>query len=647
MQMQYQAMYDRFSGKTFSGVFDGSQMTVCLVIGVCSQVWSDNLQRALTGFCTLLPMLPEQLSGARATSPDLLLWLGFPANFQISLPAWGCPTACCLEQGSPLTSSQQAWLLQFEHVFLPQQEQLTGLCGRHAGLHWLPSASNVVESPCSAVERRSDVALRQASASGLYVDELRTQLGNQVSLYVIDDNLAGGGECADNALVLVLDRNDAALTPVLFEALAGGSLVVTDRSGSGPLSQLFSEGEEYVSHCKNDLAELIMLYLEHGALREQIAARGRSLVQKAHTWRHRMQDLLAVTLRGKPDTYSPAELRERSLASLSDPLDSLKQSLDPPVSRRSFVIPVLDYSPASCYNIRTLLDDLETIEGEVLVIFNSAELGAALGGHPRITRHAIMKQNVGVARAWNIGVSLADTDTVFILNADCHVTGEAVEQLHAALHQLPDACCVGPQGSFVNFSLCRDYVYFGKGSFSAPQEVDAVSGFFFAIRRDLFRAHGILFDEAYSPCYFEEWDTALQIRLAGLRSYIVPTIGYGHQWGGTIRSLRTIPYLGKEATAHAILQRNRQFFLAKWRSLSRRLKQPQLLESGWRSYLWNCLELALAKSLPEETSLLAARYLQDYPDDPRAAFLTRFAALHQAKQDQSLQVHQPILETMS
>jgi len=41
---------------------------------------------------------------------------------------------------------------------------------------------------------------------------------------------------------------------------------------------------------------------------------------------------------------------------------------------RSFVIPVLDFSSHSSYNIMTLLDDLKIINGEVICIFNSDEV---------------------------------------------------------------------------------------------------------------------------------------------------------------------------------------------------------------------------------------------------------------------------------
>ena len=52
----------------------------------------------------------------------------------------------------------------------------------------------------------------------------------------------------------------------------------------------------------------------------------------------------------------------------------VKENLKNPEITRSFIIPVLDYSPHSPYNVTTLLDDLESIHGEVICIFNSHEV---------------------------------------------------------------------------------------------------------------------------------------------------------------------------------------------------------------------------------------------------------------------------------
>jgi GT2 family glycosyltransferase len=179
---------------------------------------------------------------------------------------------------------------------------------------------------------------------------------------------------------------------------------------------------------------------------------------------------------------------------------------------------------------------------------------------------------------------MAVTPVVFIVNADVHLEAETVEALESGLLTLDRAACVGPQGSFVDYSLTRDYCYFDKGSFSEPLEVDAVSGFLFALRRQHFSDKLIRFEDAFTPCYFEEWDLGLQIRKAGLKSYIIPVTAYDHHWSGTIRALREIEYYSNADTAGDILKRNRGYFLAKWRTIAENEGPAFLLESGFLEY---------------------------------------------------------------
>ncbi len=372
----------------------------------------------------------------------------------------------------------------------------------------------------------------------------------------------------------------------VFEAMSTGSLLLTDLAWNSGQDVLFRDGEDYAVYRHDDLlTDTVGFYLDNESLRERIGARGRDLVYAAHTYLHRAEDLLDVALAGKTTTWSAEELRERSLEGLTSPLQESRKALPPlSSSSRSFVIPVLDYSPASCYSIATLLDDLKDIDGDVIVVFNSEQVANELKNHPRISQYAVMKRNVGVSRAWNIGLDMAVTPVVFIVNADVHLEAETVTALEQGLMTLDRAACVGPQGSFVDFSLTRDYCYFDKGSFAEPQAVDAVSGFLFALKREHFTAKLIRFEDAFTPCYFEEWDLGLQINRAGLKSYIIPVTAYDHHWSGTIAALREIEYYANADTAGTILKRNRGYFLAKWRSIAEKERLPFLLESGFREY---------------------------------------------------------------
>lgn len=233
--------------------------------------------------------------------------------------------------------------------------------------------------------------------------------------------------------------------------------------------------------------------------------------------------------------------------------------------RRSFVIPVLDFSPHSPYNIKTLLEDLEKIPGEVICIFNSREVYEALSGHARIDKYCFNNLNAGVSRSWNMGLNMAEGQAVFILNADIHIGLSAVEEMEAYLFALDRAVIVGPQGSFVDYQQLKDLNYFRKGEFNHPIRCHNISGFLFAVHLDRYLKHNLSFDVRYSPCFFEEWDMGLQIFRAGLACYVVPVTDFDHHWGvSSAEGDRKITYFGRELVRDQILLENRNKFKKKW-----------------------------------------------------------------------------------
>jgi GT2 family glycosyltransferase len=233
--------------------------------------------------------------------------------------------------------------------------------------------------------------------------------------------------------------------------------------------------------------------------------------------------------------------------------------------QRTFVVPVLDMSPHSRFNIKTLLADLEPVEGEVICIFNSPEVFSALHAHPRIDKYCFNKLNAGVSRSWNLGINLAEGQTVFIMNADLHVQSEAIQSLERYLHKLRDAVLVGPQGSYLDLENLRVIQYFQKGTFDQPIRTHDVSGFFFAIHLERYLVHKLSFDVRYSPCFMEEWDMAMQVMKAGLCSYTVPVSEWEHEWGISGQRENTpIHYFGRTVMRNDVLLENRKKFKAKW-----------------------------------------------------------------------------------
>jgi GT2 family glycosyltransferase len=231
---------------------------------------------------------------------------------------------------------------------------------------------------------------------------------------------------------------------------------------------------------------------------------------------------------------------------------------------RSFVIPILDFSPHSPYNIRTLLEDLEAIPGEVICIFNSKEVYHELKSHKRIDKYCYNNLNPGVSRSWNMGINLAEGKAIFILNADLHVLPKAIDELEHYLFTLDKAVVIGPQGTHIDYTTLNIIRYFEKGTFNAPMQTHDVSGFFFAVHIERFLTHKLMFDIQFSPCFFEEWDMGLQVMQAGLACYAVPVRDFEHHWGVSADTDLSINYFGRKVDRNDIVLKNRERFIAKW-----------------------------------------------------------------------------------
>lgn len=561
-----------------------------------------------------------------ADHPDLFVWIESTGGFwPTNMHALNCPRACYLIDSHQHLENHLDLATCFDFVFIAQREYLEKFRVVNPRSYWLPLACDPEVHGKKTDSKLHDIGFVGGVIPNSRRQHLLAHLHNNISLYFercFWDDMA---RVFSESRIVFNEAVNNDLNMRFFEALASGSLLLADMAQGSRQDELFVEGEDYALYHDGNIAEVARFYLDNDLIREKIAARGRQLVLNAHTYDHRVEDLLLVVRGDKADTLTAAELRQRSIAGVPEPDHAWRARATPAsVPARSFVIPVLDYSPASEYNILTLLQDLESIPGQVIVIFNEPNIADEVRNHPRIDHYVIMQRNVGVSRAWNVGIDVAESPTVFILNADLHVNGETIDALEKGLWELDQAACVGPQGSFVNFRLASDHLYFDKGSFAEPVEVDAVSGFLFCVKRELFDSATLKFEAAFSPCYFEEWDLGLQIKKAGLKSYVIPTTGYDHHWSGTIRALRTIPFLGREETAGEIIKRNRELFQTKWRGIAKRENRGNLLQSLWRNHEVMVLQKLLAAGDLASAGQICSQLISWYPNDAEVKAIFRF-----------------------
>jgi len=233
----------------------------------------------------------------------------------------------------------------------------------------------------------------------------------------------------------------------------------------------------------------------------------------------------------------------------------------------SVCVPVYRSHPAP--NAAALAEALPAalagLTGELVVTLNG--IAAADAGIPDEVRTVTHEQNLGVSPGWNAAARAASGDVLVFCNDDVELGPRSLAVLADAARGREDAGVVGPAGARWDFAAARhlESVDGGDLAVGGLREVDAVSGYLFAVRRDVFECVGG-FDEAYAPASWEEIDFACAVRAAGWRSYVVGGVDVEHEWGISARTpaWRRAGWGGRSELLWSIHRRNRRRFLAKW-----------------------------------------------------------------------------------
>ena len=243
-----------------------------------------------------------------------------------------------------------------------------------------------------------------------------------------------------------------------------------------------------------------------------------------------------------------------------------KENLGAYYSKISIVIPVLDLSPSTPnYNINKLLEDLTGLDAEVIVVFNNTDLGMELMNHPRIDHFAILSENTGVSRAWNIGLDLSRSTYTIIINADMSIKHQAIFDIVEALEFDSTVAMSGPQGCIVDLNLNGiEEKQLKKGEFHEKTYVDLVMGFLFAVKTELFHSNKLKFDNHLTPAFSEEFDIAKQIKRINMKMVAVPTTDFSHGGSGSHLFINEIKYYDQSEIKMEIMNRNDCYLYEKW-----------------------------------------------------------------------------------
>lgn len=567
--------------------------------------------------------------------PSLYLWIESAGGyFPKNLDAIACPKACIFIDSHVNLSYQLEWAKHFDFIFVAQLDFVQAFKNQGLNAHWLPLAADSEIHCRTETPKIHDVSMVGSIFPKTRRFELIEKIQSKFKFYSERCFLEDMSRVYSASKMVFNNAIKDDLNMRVFEAMATGTLLLTDLARGSGQDELFKNNEDYVLYQDENILDKIEFYLENKSKREEIALRGQTLIHKAHLYSHRVNDLLNVALGKKENTFTAPQLRELSLENTSPITNSGNFDGQFRPEEVSYVIPVLDYSPASPFNIKTLLNDLADIPGDVIVVFNNEEVANELKHHPRITEYSILKHNVGVSRAWNIGLNISRTPYTFILNSDLKVSLEAVSQLLHHIKTLERAAIVGPQGAFFDFESMKDYYFFSKGSFNKPIQVDAVSGFFFVVNNQLFNENGLAFDNRYTPCYREEWDIGLQIKRANLKCYIAPATNYDHQWSGSIRSYKKIRFYDQEQTPQEILERTGRDFQQKWREIARN-HSVGLLNSGWKLFALKMIEHLIGIGRKEQAKKVVDLLLTQFTPDKEVFASAGLVAYHENQWQQA------------
>jgi len=208
---------------------------------------------------------------------------------------------------------------------------------------------------------------------------------------------------------------------------------------------------------------------------------------------------------------------------------------------------------------------LGRLKGELIVALNG--ITAADAGVPPGSSCVAFDVNRGVPVAWNAAARRARAPVLCVVNDDVVLGRDSLVRLHGALAAEPKAGVVGPVGSRWDIRRAMHLSYLDLDGVppGGLRGCEVVSGFLMATPKHVFDSIGG-FEEAYTPCGFEEVDYCTAVRrTAGLGCYAVAGVEFTHEFAiSAARSWRRVRYDNTSESIKSIARRNRLHFLAKW-----------------------------------------------------------------------------------
>ena len=250
-------------------------------------------------------------------TPDLFLWvesgIQYPMEGVESLP---CPTACYLVDSHLHLKKHLEIAKRFDCVFVAQREYIPVF--KAAGIEritWLPLACDPQVHRKFGDEKDFEVTfVGSITPLNRQRNRLLMGLAERVPLHVDRCFLEEMSRTFSRSKIVFNASVKNDLNMRVFEAMATGSLLVTDEARGSGLTDLFEDRKHLVLYRNEaDLYNRVEHYLNNPAEREAIALEGMREVLERHTYEHRAaalidaMDRMKQGARIKVPTVSPKE----------------------------------------------------------------------------------------------------------------------------------------------------------------------------------------------------------------------------------------------------------------------------------------------------------------------------------------------------
>lgn len=256
------------------------------------------------------------VSRLSATPPGLVFFVDSGMGyFPRGLDRIDSPTAAYLIDVHRNLELERAFARFFDHVFVAQRDYVDLF--DHPSVHWLPLACDGEVHRGSEVEKEWDVGF----VGNVSQDRERRRKLDMVAKHFSTNDYLKQYRKEEIAEIYSRSRivfNCAVGNEVnmrVFEAMASGSLLVTERVANGQ-SELFEDGVHFVEYSgDSEMIEKTRYYLEHDDERERIARAGQETVLRDHTYRSRCDEVLEVVA-GRAGRQAPVRALSTSEATL-------------------------------------------------------------------------------------------------------------------------------------------------------------------------------------------------------------------------------------------------------------------------------------------------------------------------------------------